>query len=158
MFVLITYSYPLGEYESIEAQLYGFDKSMAPPGKGTIKVELPASYAYWKQLYTENREQYKQEKQRVAEQVIGLLGKHFPGIKEQVEVVDVATLMTWERFMGGTQGWFKLPNRKFDVSIKADPPDKKFKMTLPDYPTSTSLGSGSPSWGHFSIMPTREKR
>jgi phytoene dehydrogenase-like protein len=119
------------EYESIEAQLYGFDKTMAPPGKGTIKVELPASYAYWKQLYTEDREKYKREKQRVAEQVIELLGRHFPGIKDQVEVIDVATLMTWERFMGGTQGWFNLPNRKFDFNIKADLSDKKFKMTLP---------------------------
>ncbi|MBM4443955.1 MAG: NAD(P)/FAD-dependent oxidoreductase, partial [Chloroflexi bacterium] len=27
-------------YDSIEAQLYGFDRTMAPAGKGTIKVEL----------------------------------------------------------------------------------------------------------------------
>ena len=119
------------EYESIEAQFYGFDKTMAPPGKGTIKVELPASYAYWKQIYTQDREKYKQEKHQVAEKVIGLLGKHFPGIKDQVEVVDVVTLMTWERFMGGSQGWFNLPNRKVDFSTKADISDKKFKMTLP---------------------------
>ena len=118
-------------YQSIEAQLYGFDKTMAPAGKGTIKVELPASYAYWKKLYNDNREKYKQEKQKVAEQVIEVLEGHFRGIKNQVEVIDVCTLLTWERYMGGTQGWFNLPNRKLDFSMREDLSDKKFKSTLP---------------------------
>jgi phytoene dehydrogenase-like protein len=119
------------KYESIEAQLYGFDKTMAPAGKGIIKVELPASYTYWKELYNGDREKYKQEKQKVAEGVVKILESHFPGIKDQVEVIDVATLMTWERYMGGTQGWFNFPNRKFDFSTREDPSDKKFKTTLP---------------------------
>ena len=119
------------KYESIEAQLYGFDTSMAPPDKGTIKVELTASYAYWKKLYNDDREKYKQEKQKVAEQVIEILDRHFHGVKNQVEVIDVSTLMTWERYMGGTQGWFNLPNRDLDFSMREDLTDKKFKTTLP---------------------------
>ncbi len=119
------------KYESIEAQLYGFDKSMAPPGKGTMKVELPASYAYWKQLYDGDRERYKLEKQKVAEQVIEILESHLRGIKNQVEVIDVSTLMTWERYMGGTQGWFNFPNRKLDFTMREDLSDKKFRTTLP---------------------------
>jgi len=119
------------QYESIEAQLYGFDKSMAPAGKGTIKVELPASYAYWKQLYHGDREEYKLEKQKVAEQVIEILEGHFRGIRNQVEVIDVSTLMTWERYMGGSQGWFNLPNRKLDFTMRKVLSDKKFKTTLP---------------------------
>ena len=119
------------KYESIEAQLYGFDESMAPAGKGTVKVELPASYAYWIQLYNDDREKYKLEKQQVAEHVIDILESYFRGIKNQVEVIDVCTLMTWERYMGGTQGWFNLPNRKLDFSMRDDLSDKKFKSTLP---------------------------
>jgi len=119
------------QYEGIEMQLYGFDKTMAPVGKGTIKVELTASYSYWKQLYDEDRKKYKQEKQKVAAQVIEILNSQFPGLKDQVEVIDVSTLMTWERYMGGTQGWFNLPNRKLDFSIREDLSDKKFKTTLP---------------------------
>ena len=118
-------------HESVEAQLYGFDKSMAPAGKGTVKVELPASYAYWKRLYDGDRERYKQEKQKVAEQVIEILESYFRGMKNQVEVVDVATLMTWERYMGGTQGWFNLPNRELDFTMRLELSDKKFKTTLP---------------------------
>jgi phytoene dehydrogenase-like protein len=119
------------KYDNIEAQLYGFDRSMAPAGRGTVKVELTASYAYWKQLHNADREQYRQEKQRVAEQVIEILESHFRGIRNQVDVVDVYTLMTWERYMGGTQGWFNLPNRKLDFSMREDFSDKKFKTTLP---------------------------
>lgn len=119
------------KYEHLEAQIYGFDKTMAPTGKGTIKVELPASYAYWKRLYLEDKERYRQEKQKVADQVIGILDHHYPGLKGQVEAVDVTTLMTWERYMGGSQGWFNLPNRKFDFKIREEKADTKFKTTLP---------------------------
>ncbi len=118
-------------HECLEVQLYGFDRRMAPAGKGTLKVELPASYAHWKRLYHDDREKYKREKQRTADEVIGILDSHFRGIKSQVEVVDVCTLMTWERYMGGTQGWFNFPNRKLDFSLREDLSDKKFKTTLP---------------------------
>ena len=119
------------KYEDIEAQLYGFDETVAPASKGTIKVELTASYAYWRQLYNDDREKYKQEKQKVAEQVIEVLESHFRGIREQAEVMDVCTLMTWERYMGGTQGWFNFPNRKLDFTMREELSDKKFKTTLP---------------------------
>jgi phytoene dehydrogenase-like protein len=118
-------------HDSIEVQTYGFDTTMAPEGKGTIKVELTDSYAYWKKLHTGDRNGYRREKQKAAEQVIDILDGHFHGIKHQVEVVDVYTLMTWERYMGGSQGWFILPNRKIDFSMKAELSDKKFKMELP---------------------------
>ena len=118
-------------YESLEAQLYGFDNKMAPTGKGTIKVELTASYTYWKQLYQDDSEKYNREKQKVAEQVIEILASYFRGLENQVEVIDVSTLLTWERYMGGTQGWFNLPNRKLDFTMKEKFSDKKFKTTLP---------------------------
>ncbi|MFX4262774.1 phytoene desaturase family protein [Pelotomaculum propionicicum] len=101
--------------ESIEMQFYGFDKTMAPAGKGVIKVELVSSYSYWKKLYSD-RALYGEEKEKVAETVISLLEKRFPGIKSQVEAVDVPTLMTWERYMGGTHGFANMPVKKFSIS------------------------------------------
>ena len=102
------------ECESLEMQLYGFDKSMAPDGKGTIKVELVSSYSYWKKL-AENKQEYNAEKQKITEQIINILEKHFYGIKDQVEVTDVPTLLTWERFMGGTHGFANAPSKKMDI-------------------------------------------
>lgn len=97
---------------SLEMQLYGHDSSTAPPGKGVIKVELVSSYSFWKRLSTD---QYLEEKERVADQVIAILENHFTGIREQIEAVDVPTLLTWERFMGGTQGLNNMPKRKFNI-------------------------------------------
>jgi len=145
------------KYEEIDTQLYGFDKKMAPAGKGTIKVELTASYAYWKQLYDNDREKYKQEKQKVAEQVIDILESHFRGIKNQVEFIDVCTLMTWERYMGGTQGWFNLPNRKLDFSMKEDLSDKKFKTTLPGLSDFYFVGIWSTAMGSMAHNATSGK-
>lgn len=102
------------ECTSLEMQMYGIDRSMAPEGKGTIKVELVSSYSYWKKL-AENKQEYQAEKQKVADQVIGILEKHFHGIKDQVEVIDVPTLLTWERFMGGTHGFVNTPSKKMDM-------------------------------------------
>lgn len=101
-------------YKSLEMQIYGFDGTMASAGKGVIKVELVSTYSYWKKLYSD-RSAYEEEKARTAEAVIGLLEKHFPGIRSQIEVVDVPTLMTWERYMGGTHGFVTLPNKKFNM-------------------------------------------
>ena len=39
-------------------------------------------------------ERYREEKHRIAESVIRLLEERFPGLHQQIEVVDVATPMT----------------------------------------------------------------
>ncbi len=105
-------------HHSLEMQIYGFDKTMAPEGKGVIKVELVSSYSYWKKLYSD-RKLYDEEKHKVTEQVIGAIEARFKGITGQIEVVDVPTLMTWERYMGGTHGFAGMPNKKtnFFVSL-----------------------------------------
>jgi phytoene dehydrogenase-like protein len=99
---------------SLEMQFYGFDPSMAPPGKGVIKVELVSKHSYWKEL-AKNRSLYEEEKALVASQVIGILENYLPGLKSQVETVDVPTLLTWERFMGGTNGFNNMPSKKPDI-------------------------------------------
>lgn len=100
--------------DSLEMQVFGFDRTMAPEGKGVIKVELVSGYSYWKKLYAD-RALYDEEKQKVAESVIDILERtRFPGVKSQVEVVDVPTLMTWERYVGGTQGFMSMPAKKFN--------------------------------------------
>ena len=44
-------------YERLSVELFGFDPSMAPDGKGVLKVMLETSYAYWKEL-RRRRERY----------------------------------------------------------------------------------------------------
>jgi phytoene dehydrogenase-like protein len=83
---------------------FGFDPSLAPPGKTALKVMMATSFSYWQQLQAEP-ERYRAEKQRVADTVIGLLEARFPGLGNDIEVVDVATPMTTLRYTGNGHGY-----------------------------------------------------
>ncbi|HEX9019084.1 MAG TPA: NAD(P)/FAD-dependent oxidoreductase [Anaerolineaceae bacterium] len=93
----------------LSTMVYNFDPSLAPQGKTALTVMAPTSYQYWKDLYGEggDHERYEAEKQRVALQVIDRLDKRFPGLSAQVEMADVATPVTFERFTGNWQGSFE---------------------------------------------------
>lgn len=92
------------ECKWMPAHIYGFDPSLAPEGKTLIRVMFASDYAYWKDLRTQDRERYKAEKERVADQVIALLDHRYPGLADQVEMIDVATPVTFERYTGNWQG------------------------------------------------------
>jgi phytoene dehydrogenase-like protein len=104
-----------GDVDRLDVELTSHDPSMAPPGKGVIKVVLNSSYEYWKRLYP-TYEEYEAEKQRVAATLANELEVRFPGFKEQIEVVDVATPMTFERYTGTWQGFqASMPGQGFST-------------------------------------------
>jgi len=80
-----------------------FDPTQAPPGKTVVKVMCTADYAYWKNLRRDPA-RYRAEKEGIAERVVALLDQHYPGLAGQVEMRDVATPMTWERYTGNWRG------------------------------------------------------
>ena len=82
---------------------YSFDPLMAPENKSVLEVWLNSSYAYWKPLH-DDPVRYEAEIQQVALAVIDQLERRYPGIGEQVEVVNVATPLTIERYTGNWQG------------------------------------------------------
>jgi len=105
------------EVDRLDVELSSHDRSMALPRKGVIKVVLNSSYAYWKRLYP-TYEAYEAEKERVAGTLADQLEMRFPGFKEQIEVVDVATPMTFERYTEtwqGFQAW--MPGQGFSAVL-----------------------------------------
>jgi phytoene dehydrogenase-like protein len=94
--------------EEPRARLYvepfGFDPSLAPPGKATLKVVLATSWRRWAAL-AQDPQAYAQAKDRIAQTVIGLLEPRWPGLRSQIEAVDVATPITTQRFTGNGQGY-----------------------------------------------------
>jgi phytoene dehydrogenase-like protein len=90
--------------DRVPVELYGFDPTLAPVEKSMIKVALNTSYAYWEQLAAD-RSRYLEAKERLADAVIGILEPRFPGIRSQVEVVDVATPLTTERYTGNARNY-----------------------------------------------------
>jgi phytoene dehydrogenase-like protein len=91
-------------FERLDVEIFGPHTGLAPEGKTTIKVPLEASYAYWKGLRAD-RARYDEAKEQLAETVIEQLERRFPGLKAQIEVVDVATPVTVERFTGNYHGY-----------------------------------------------------
>ncbi len=85
---------------------YCQDPSFAPKGKSVIKLQIETDFTYWKTLY-ENKTAYRAEKGKVLEFCIAALEKVLPGIRAQIEVTDVATPVTWERYTGNWQGSYE---------------------------------------------------
>jgi len=94
------------EHESLNVLIYNFDPTLAPEGKTVIKVQFNTDYDYWERLYKEP-ERYKAEKEQIADTVVALLDKRFPGLAAQVEMRDVATPMTWVRYTGNWKGSYE---------------------------------------------------
>lgn len=94
------------EERSISVRHYCYDPTMAEPGKSAVAVLLHADYDHWKALATD-RDRYEAEKRQVAEGVLAILEQRLPGIREQVEVVDVATPLTYERYTGNWRGSYE---------------------------------------------------
>jgi phytoene dehydrogenase-like protein len=88
---------------------------------------LYSDYEYWKALGSDHCI-YDAKKVETGNSVVKLLEQRFPGISEQVEVIDVATPLTFERYTGnwkGTfEGWLLTPENSYVLM-------KPMRQTLP---------------------------
>jgi phytoene dehydrogenase-like protein len=113
------------EKHTLNVRSYSFDPTMAPPGKNTLVVQFETSYDYWHALRQEP-ERYRAEKKAIAEAVIAGLEERFPGVTAQVEMIDVATPITWERYTGNWRGSYE--GWMFDSDFS---PLSSMRKTLP---------------------------
>jgi phytoene dehydrogenase-like protein len=90
------------ERHEIGVKHYCFDSTLAPAGKSVVEVMLPSDYDYWQRIY--GRKLYDMEQLQVAEIVTDFLDGLHPGLCSQVEVTDVATPLSYERYTGNWQG------------------------------------------------------
>jgi len=112
------------KHDRLPVMIYNFDPSYAPAGKTVLKVMLESRYDYWKKLAGDEKS-YEAEKECIAREILEGLEPRFPGITEQVEMTDVATPLTFERYTGNWQGsfegWLMTPKNW----------SKRIKKTLP---------------------------
>jgi phytoene dehydrogenase-like protein len=96
---------------------YCYDKTAAADGKSLLTT-MPETkdWMYWYNLRNNDRTKYESEKERVANEIIEVLDKHFGNIKENIEMIDVATPATYIRYTnnwtGGQISW-KATQRTF---------------------------------------------
>ena len=94
------------ERENLSVHIYNQDPTLAPAGKTTVEIMLDSDYEYWKSLASD-RKAYDKEKEEAGKKIVELLEQRFPGIADQVEVIDVATPLTFERYTGNWKGTFE---------------------------------------------------
>ena len=80
----------------------------APEGSTALATYLLGdTYDSWKQAAAEGR--YEEEKQSLADQVSRELYKKYPQCEGQIEVIDIATPLTYERYTGAYHGsWMSI--------------------------------------------------
>lgn len=117
--------------ERMSLMHYCFDPSLAPTGKSVLIVWINSNFANWQNLYAD-RPSYEAEKKQVVDRLGEELEGRFPGFLSHVEVVDVATPLTWIRYTGNWAGSYEgwLPTTKtFGVLMsKTLPGLKNFYM------------------------------
>lgn len=101
------------ETNRIYVRSFAFEPTFAPEGSMSIMVTLPAPFDYWHDLRTRDPKAYREKKDRVAREVIDALEDVYPGLKESVEVIDVATPSTYYRlnnlYRGSWEGFLPVP-------------------------------------------------
>lgn len=93
----------------LAVRVFNYSSHFAPPGKAVIQPSFEADWDYWEGLQRSDPAAYAAEKARVAQEVLGRLETHYPGIGSQVEMTDVATPFTTWRYTrnwrGAYMGW-----------------------------------------------------
>lgn len=109
--------------DRVPIELYGFDPTLAPEGKGVIKVLLNTSYSYWAKL-AQNPDRYDEAKAQLVDAIVDTIEPRFPGLRSQIEVSDVVTPLTTERFTGNGLGYASESGKPEMMSMMFSMPKK----------------------------------
>lgn len=101
-------------------RIFNYCPDCAPAGRTLVQVMIESQWQPWKDL-RKNKDAYKTEKEKAAVQVLELLNDVWPGIRDQVEMTNVATPYTWWRYTRNRQGSFEgfaIIDKIFTTSVK----------------------------------------
>jgi len=90
---------------------YGYE-GYAPEGGTALTTALMGdTYDFWKKAREESR--YTEEKKRLAEQIKRALCLRYPQVEGKIDVIDIATPLTYERYTGAYRGsWMAITEPK----------------------------------------------
>ncbi len=99
-------------------RIFNFDPTLAPKGRTVVSVLLTTyNDRYWTQLRKEKPARYRDEKKRIADEVIAILERRFGNIRKNIEMTDVSTPATVIRYTnnwkGSLEGWLLDPKAGF---------------------------------------------
>jgi len=94
------------DFQVVGMRNYSYESSFAPEGCTVISSivnQSDADYFYWEKL-SQDKDAYKTEKQRIANEIQQRLEKRFPEFIGKITLLDVATPMTYRRYTGAYHG------------------------------------------------------
>jgi phytoene dehydrogenase-like protein len=139
------------EQDSLHLIIFGPETGLAPEGKSVLKIEAQANYFYWKKRRDADLRTYREEKERIARLIIDRIASRFPSLREKIEIMDVSTPPTAERFTGNRFGWQAGPPKKNTAKIMR----KGLSRTLPGLDNFSMVGqwaSASLGVSNVSVM------
>jgi prolycopene isomerase len=77
------------------------DPTLTPKGKGSLMIMVLDNYSRWKDFQGES---YKQKKEEVSRKLIQRAEKYLPGLTKNIEVMELATPKTMQRFTLSPEG------------------------------------------------------
>ncbi len=93
------------EYTRMEVHIYSYDPTMAPAGKSSVVVSFYTKQRdFWINHRKTNRAEYRRLKAEFEAKVTEQLDIRLGGIKEHIEVIDIATPATLLRYTGNWKG------------------------------------------------------
>ena len=97
-------------YSLLKLRVFNFDTPLVPRGKTLLITELlTENFEYWQDLRSRDKSGYRETKADIADRIIEILSRHFEGLRENIDMIDVATPATFHRYThnwkGSTQGW-----------------------------------------------------
>ena len=122
---------PCGKtWDRLETHFYSYDPTLAPDGKVVMACSFYTQNGkYWIDLRKNERVKYREEKKKFTNALIELLEQKYPGIKDDIEVVDFATPATVLRYtnnwQGSAQGWLPSDNITASSPVKFTLPNLK---------------------------------
>jgi phytoene dehydrogenase-like protein len=90
----------------IGLHIFNKDPTLAPAGRTTVVCMFDSGFSWWKNL-RQDAQRYREVKEEIADKLIAALEHRFPGVTAQIEMRDVATPLTFERYTGNWQGSFE---------------------------------------------------
>ena len=85
---------------------YSYDQSISQRGNSVISIllnQFQEDYDYWEKL-SKDKNAYRLEKQRVANDVISRIIKRFPELEGNIELLDISTPITLKRYTNSYKG------------------------------------------------------
>ena len=102
-----------GIHEFILIHIYNFAPGNSPENRTQVKVMYPSGFDYWSEIKSKGKDIYKKEKERVTSLVLEALERYFPGFTDTVDMVDIATPLTFHRYTANQEGsliaWAAVP-------------------------------------------------